>query len=178
MRPIKPFPAGTTKRLQQLLKQAHNVADQRRIQAVLMRALDASPPERIAAVTGLSVNTVRVLHSRFLREGEAVLVDRPGRGGRRHSLLTADQQVALLKKHVQAAGEGQLIEAGSFKREYETLVGHPVAATTVYRLLAKAGWRKIVPRPSHPGKHPEAEAAFKKSTRTSSRRRKKKSVRS
>lgn len=162
MRPTKPFPAGTTKRLQQLLKQARSIADQRRIQAVLMRALDASPPERIAAVTGLSVNTVRVLHSRFLREGEAVLLGRPGRGGRRHSLLSAEQQAALLKKHVQAAGEGQLVEAGSFKREYEALVGHPVAATSVYRLLAKAGWRKIVPRPSHPGKQPEAEAAFKK----------------
>lgn len=172
MRPTKPFPAGTTKRLQQLLKQARSMADQRRIQAVLMRALDASPPERIAAVTGLSVNTVRVLHSRFLREGEAVLVDRPGRGGRRRSLLSPDEQAALLKKHVQAAGEGHLVEAGSFKREYEALVGHAIAATTVYRLLAKAGWRKIVPRPSHPGKQPEAEAAFKKSTRTSSRRKK------
>jgi transposase len=172
MRPTKPFPAGTAKRLQELLKQARSIADQRRIQAVLMRALDASSPERIAAITGLSVNTVRVLHSRFLREGEAVLVDRPGRGGRRHSLLNPDQQDALLKKHVQAAGQGQLVEAGSFKREYETLVGHPVAATTVYRLLAKQGWRKIVPRPSHPGKQPEAEAAFKKSTRTSSHRKK------
>jgi len=177
MRPTKPFPTGTTKRLQQLLKQARSVADQRRIKAVLMRALDASPPGRIAVVTGLSVNTVRVLHSRFLREGEAFLLDRPGRGGRRHSLLSADQQTALLKKHVQAASEGQIVDAGTFKREYEALVGHPVAPTTVYRLLAKAGWRKIVPRPSHPGKQPEAEAAFKKSTRTSSRRKKQKRVR-
>jgi len=142
-----------------------------------MRAVDSSPPERIAVVTGLSVNTVRVLHSRFLREGEAFLIGRPGRGGRRHSLLSTEQQTALLKKHVQAAGEGHIVEAGSFKREYEALVGHLVAATTVYRLLAKAGWRKIVPRPSHPGKQPEAEAAFKKNTRTSSRRKRRKPVR-
>lgn len=177
MRPPKAFPAGTTKRLQQLLKQARSVADQRRIQAVLMRALDSSPPERIAVVTGLSVNTVRMLHSRFLREGEAFLIGRPGRGGRRHSLLSTEEQTVLLNKHVQAASEGHIVEAGSFKREYEALVGHPVAATTVYRLLAKAGWRKIVPRPSHPGKQPEAEAAFKKNTRTLSRRKKRKPVR-
>lgn len=177
MRPTKPFPTGAAKRLQQLLKQARSVADQRRIQAVLIRALDASPPEHIAAVTGLSVNTVRVLHSRFLREGEAFLTGRPGRGGRRHSLLSDEQQAALLKQHLHAAGEGHIIEAGTFKRAYEAFVGHPVAATTVYRLLAKAGWRKIVPRPSHPGKKPEAEAAFKKSTRTSSRRKKRKPAR-
>jgi transposase len=172
MRPPKPFPAGSVQRLQQLLRHARNMADQRRIQAVLMRALDASPPERIAVVTGLSVNTVRVLHSRYLREGEAFLRDRPGRGGRRHGLLTSVQEAALLRRHAASAGEGHLVEAGAFKRDYEALVGHPVAATTVYRLLAKAGWRKVVPRSSHPKKDPAAEAAFKKSSPGSSRRNK------
>ena len=53
----KPFPPGSALRLQRLLKTAATVAEQRRIQAVLIRALDASPPERIAQVTGLSVNS-------------------------------------------------------------------------------------------------------------------------
>lgn len=170
MRPPKPFPAGSTQRLQQLLKTATRVAEQRRIQAVLMRALGASAPEHIAQVTGLSLNTVRVLHSRYLREGEAFLVGRPGRGGRRHSLLSAVQEAGLLQRHVQSAGEGRLIEAGVFKRDYEQLAGHPVAASSVYRLLAKAGWRKVVPRSSHPKKDPAAEAAFKKSSPGSSRK--------
>ena len=162
MRPPKPFPPGSAERLQRLLKTATTVAEQRRIQAVLIRALDASPPERIAQVTGLSINTVRVLHSRFLREGEAFLVDRPGRGGRRRTLLDAEQEAALLQQHVQAAGEGRIIETGTLKRDYELLVGHAIAASTVYRLLAKAGWRKVVPRPRHPKKDPGAEEAFKK----------------
>jgi hypothetical protein len=55
-------------------------ADQRRIRAVLIRVLDASPPERIAEATGLSVTMMRVIHSRFLRQGVACLVGRP-RGG-------------------------------------------------------------------------------------------------
>ena len=83
MRPPKDFPPGSAERLQALLKGARTIADQRRIQAVLMRALDGSAPAKIAAVTGLSVATVRVLHSRFLREGEAFLVARPGRGARK-----------------------------------------------------------------------------------------------
>ncbi|MEY4489549.1 MAG: hypothetical protein RIQ79_2057 [Verrucomicrobiota bacterium] len=58
MRPPKDFPLGTAARMKELLRQeAGSVADQRRIQAVLMRALDASRPERIAEVTGLSVTT-------------------------------------------------------------------------------------------------------------------------
>jgi transposase len=165
MRPQKPFPRGTVEALQKLLKAARTMADQRRIQAVLMRALDASPPERIAAVTGLSVASVRIIHSRFLREGLSFLRDRPGRGGRRRTLLSDAQVQALLAKHTADATEGHVVEAGAFKRDYDALAGHPVAPSTVYRLLAKAGWRKIVPRPSHPKKDPASEQAFKKSSR-------------
>lgn len=165
MRPPKEFPPGTAMRLKELLRQSRSVADQRRIQAVLMRALDASPPERIAEVTGLSVASVRVIHSRFLREGEACLVGRPGRGGRRRTLLSEPQARRLLDAHAAAAARGEVIEAGRFRRDYEAMVGHKVAASTVYRLLARAGWRKIAPRPSHPRKDPAAEAEFKKSSR-------------
>jgi hypothetical protein len=32
---------------------------------------------------------------------------------------------------------------------------------TIYRLLARHGWRKVMPRPQHPGRDPAAQAAFK-----------------
>jgi transposase len=165
MRPPKAFPPGTALRLKELLKQADSVADQRRIQAVLMRALDASPPDRIAEVTGLRVSTVRVIHSRFLREGVACLVGRPGRGGKRRTLLTPKQAEQLLERHAAAAARGEVIEAGAFRRDYQELVGHKVAASTVYRLLARSGWRKLAPRPSPPRKDSEAETALKKTSR-------------
>jgi len=165
MRPPKAFPEGSVPLLQGLLRHAKTVADQRRIQAVLMRALDASPPKKIAAVTGLCISSVRVLHSRFLRQGADFLVNRPGRGGRRRSLLNEAQAKVLLEKHLSEASHGRIVEVGVFKRDYEALVGHGVAATTVYRFLDRAGWRKIVPRPSHPRQSPQAEADFKKSSR-------------
>lgn len=148
-----------------LLRQAKDVAEQRRIQAVLMRASDALPPDKIAELTGLSVHSVRVIHSRFLREGESCLVGRPGRGGRRHALLSEAQTTALLAAHAPAAALGGIVVANVFKRDYERLVGHKIAVSSVYRLLAKAGWRKVTPRPSHPKKDPAVEAAFKKTSR-------------
>lgn len=175
MRPPKAFPEGTAQRMQVLLKQSTRVADQRRIQAVLIRALNASPPGHIAAVTGLSATTVRIIHSRFLREGEASLTGRPGRGGRRRALLSDAQTEALLAEHLKKAGEGQMLEIKAFKQAMEKSVGHPVHASSVYRLLAKAGWRKIVPRPKHPSQQPNAVDDFKKATRKSSPRRRDKS---
>lgn len=164
MRPPKEFPAGTAQRMHVLLKQAKDVAEQRRIQAVLMRASGALPPAKIAGLIGLSVHSVRVIHSRFLREGESCLVGRPGRGGRRHALLSEPQAAALLSAHTQDAAQGRVVVANVFKRDYERLVGHKVATASVYRLLAKAGWRKVAPRPSHPKKDPAAEMAFKKTS--------------
>jgi transposase len=122
-----------------LLRRAKNVAEQWRIQAVLMRASDALPPVKIAELTGLSVHSVRVLHSRFLREGEACLIGRPGRGGRRRTLLTAYQTKTLLDQHAPAAAQGGIVVANVFKRDYERLVGPKVALSSVYRLLEKAG---------------------------------------
>ena len=165
MRPPKAFPIGSVALLQGLLRKARTLPDQRRIQAVLIRALDDSPPVKIAAITGLRVSTVRVLHSRFLCEGADFLVNRPGRGGSRPRLLSHAQAKALLNKHAAAAARGHIVVADVFRRDYEALVGHPVAASTVYRFLTRSGWRKIVPRPSHPRKAPQAEADFKKGSR-------------
>ena len=55
--------SGTTERMFVLLKQSKDVAEQRRIQAVLMSASDAFPLAKIAELTGLGVHLVRV-HAR------------------------------------------------------------------------------------------------------------------
>ena len=78
MRPRKAFPSDSVQVLRDLLHLAERAADARRIQAVLMRALDDLPTERIAIVVGLSVATVRGLHTQFRRQGLASPVARPG----------------------------------------------------------------------------------------------------
>ena len=167
MRPPKSFPEGTAERMKVLLKGSKTLDEHRRIQAVLMRASGTSSPKTIAEVTGLSFNTVRIIHSRFLREGESFLVDRAGRGGRRRVLLSEEKRAKLLDGFREKAAAGGVVEVSAIRRAYEKAAGHPVALTSVYRLLAAEGWRKIVPRPSHPKKNPESEAAFKKSSRKS-----------
>ncbi|AHF89545.1 LacI family transcriptional regulator [Opitutaceae bacterium TAV5] len=79
MRPPKKFHEGTSNRLAALLEQAVDLAEYRRIQSVLMRSRNNMDAASIAALTGLGVNTVRILHSRFLREGEACLLSRRGK---------------------------------------------------------------------------------------------------
>jgi transposase len=156
--------------LERLLKHARKTDERTRIQAVLMRAAFSLTPAQIATATGLSINSVRILHSRFLREGDACLVGRPGRGGRRHALLPLEEQQRFLARYEEDAAKGLILSVGQIKHDYERLLGQTVSLASIYRMMERIGWRKVVPRPHHPKKKPDSEQAFKKSMRKSSGR--------
>jgi hypothetical protein len=47
-------------------------------------------------------------------------------------------------------------------RAFEQRVGRPVDDSTIYRLLYRHGWRKLMPRPRHPKSDLETQEQFKK----------------
>ena len=118
---------------------------------------------------GVSPNTVRCLHSRFLRQGEGAFAA-VGRGGRRRQNLTVEGESELLRAFLAAAESGGVLEAGAIKAAYEARIGRPVPKSTIYRMLARHGWRKLAPRPRHPAMDPARQAAFKKNSPPPSRR--------
>ena len=164
MRPPKSFPAGTVDRLQELLCSARTPGDLVRIQAVLMRASLDLPPVEIARVTGLSLYTVRSLHSQVLRHGVEYLTERPGRGGRRHAVLTSTKEESILRRMEEQSHSGQILVVQAVKDAVERELGHAVGRSSIYRMLARQGWRKISPRARHPGRDPLAAEQFKKNS--------------
>jgi transposase len=143
------------------LKRAASHAEYQRIQCVLIRATLGSTASEIAQLLGWSTATVHVIHSRWAKEGEAVF-DLRGRGGRRHQHLSALQESELLAPFAAKAQAGALLHVSEIKRALEQQVGNTVAASTVYRMLDRHGWRKVVPRPRHPKADMAAQTAFKK----------------
>ena len=143
------------------LKRANSHAEYQRIQCVLIRATLGSTAAEIARLLGWSTATVHVMHSRWAKEGEA-LFDLRGRGGRRHQHLSADAEIDLLAPFAAQAQAGGLLHVSEIKRALEQQVGSAVAASTVYRMLDRHGWRKVVPRPRHPKADMQAQDAFKK----------------
>ena len=61
-----------------------------------------------------------------------------------------------------------MVNIHDLKAAYEQAIGHPTSNSTVYNLLARHGWRKLMPRPFHPKRDLAAQSAFKK--RLSARR--------
>lgn len=133
----------------------------RRWQAVWLAAGEDRPNDEIARITGLAVTTVRWLHARCRKDGLSSLGDKPV-GGRYRFNLSLDQERELLAGFFARASRGQVLIVAEIQAAVSKLVGKPVHSSGIYKLLARHGWRKIVPRPQHPRGNPEAREDFKK----------------
>lgn len=131
--------------------------------------VDPRPASEIALHTGLAVQTVHNLISSYNRLGP-VAVETPGRGGRRHQYLTWEQEAEFLEPFHKAAITGQIATTATIQQALERRLSRRVHKTTVYRLLARHGWRKLVPRPAHVESRSEVQDAFKKTLRSRSPR--------
>ena len=168
MPPRASLPDGAAETLAVRMREAKTKAEFQRAQCVWLRvALDLSDDE-IATAVGWSPNTVRCLQSRFRRRGEAALIG-VGRGGRRHQNLTVAQEDEVLRPFLEQAASGGVLEVGRIKTAYERAVGHAVPRSTIYRLLARHGWRKLAPRPHHPKAKSNLQEEFKKNSSRSSK---------
>ena len=76
MRPRLPFPEGTKECMEKLLKEAKTVAEVKRIQCILFRAREDYDNATIARQVGYSEDSVKNIHSRFIRIEEKCLTDK------------------------------------------------------------------------------------------------------
>jgi hypothetical protein len=70
-------------------------------------------------------------------------------------------QATFLAGFAKAAGAGEMLNIHELKAAYEKAIGHRTSNSTVYSLLARHGWRKLMPRPFHPDRDVEAQNTFK-----------------
>ena len=83
-------------------------------------------------------------------------------GGRQRENMTLAGEKALLACFAKAAGAGEMLNIHDLKAAYERAIGYPTSNSTIYNLLARHGWRKLMPRPFHPKRDIAAQEAFKK----------------
>jgi transposase len=116
----------------------------------------------IAAAMGVSLSTVNRAHMAYDSGGIKALKPKPN-GGRQRENMTLAEEKALLARFAKAAGAGEMLNIHDLKAAYEKAIGHATSDSTVYNLLHRHGWRKLMPRPHHPKRDLAAQSAFKKS---------------
>ena len=125
-----------------------------RLLALHMRAMGKQNKE-ISEIVGISVQYITELVSKYVKEGmDAILTDK--RTGN-HRNMSVSEEIAFLDGFLDLADAGQIITIAKIMEKYKEVTGKPCADTTIYRLLKRHGWRKIAPRPEHPGKASEDE---------------------
>lgn len=125
--------------------------------------VDPRPAHEIAKHTGLAEQTVHNLVSQYNRRGPQAL-EGPGKGGRRRSYLSWEEEVEFLKSFEEKALTGQVATAMEIKWVLEEKLGHKVDRSMVYKMLKRHGWRKVMPRLAHVQSDREKQEAFKKTS--------------
>ena len=137
-------------------------AQRERIQMVLLRESGMTQPA-IAEAMGVSLSTVNRAHMAFDHGGIKALKPKPV-GGRQRENMTLAEEKALLARFAKAAGAGEMLNIHDLKAAYEAAIGHETSNSTIYNVLTRHGWRKLMPRPHHPRRDLAAQEDFKQAS--------------
>lgn len=77
------------------------------------------------------------------------------------SWALVQREAALIYWILVKAVQGGVVVIPSLKRAFERALGRKIALSTLYRMLARHGWRELAGTP-HPQGDPEARGRFKK----------------
>ena len=133
----------------------------RRWQVVRCALVHPKPAAEIALEIGLARQTVHNLVAAYNRHGPKAL-ESPGKGRRQRAYLSLEQEQVVVDQFLKQSEVGRVSTGLQVKPALEKAVGHQVAKTTVYRVLKRHQWRKVVPRPRHPKSSAVEQEAFKK----------------
>jgi len=161
MRPSTPIPAYRLIELNEFRKKKWPGHEFQRFLCIWLRSEHKLSTSEIARTLGLNVNTVRFTQKDFIDNGLSALTEMK-RGGRKRCLMSLEDEASFLSHYEKKAVDGEVVVINEIKAALEEYLGCPIHKTTVYRILYRHGWRKLVPRPSHPKRNEQEGYCFKK----------------
>jgi transposase len=156
------FPDGVVEGAESLVARASTVWQLKAGLSVVLSARFGLSNADVAAALGVGTATVVRLHNEMRSSVSGAGSRRSAWGGRRHQTLSVAEEKAFLTPWEETAAHGGVLVVPPVRAALEARVGHPVAASTVYRLLSRHGWRRVEPDSAHPKRDEKAQEAFKK----------------
>jgi transposase len=148
----------------EIVRKTRDAGELRRALSVVLSGVMGLTLPRVGDLVGRSRGTVARFHAEF----RGWLSGRQGKekswGGRRRAYLTFEEEKGFLSGFFEAASKEGILVVSEVRSALEERLGHKVAETTVYRMLDRHGWRKIVPRRRHPKADKSAQEEFKKNS--------------
>jgi len=152
----------TDKQLLKHLSDAKGSVDFARWQMLyLIQVIGLNNAEQVGTAVGVSKHTVYQLVRSYNKKGIEAVAQKP-KGGRRRSLLSIDEETALMEDLKKMAQSGQIHSAIAIRKHVESKVGKKVSDDYLWDLFNRHGWKKKIPRPRHPKADKTIQARFKK----------------
>ena len=149
----------------EVAKKTKDARELRQAMSVVLSGVMGMTLLRVGELIGRSRASV----ARFQSEFRAWFCGRQDKerkwGGRRRAYLTFEEEKEFLSGFFEDASRGGILVVSEIRTALEKKLGHKVVETTVYRMLARHGWRKIVPRRRHPKANEAAQEGFKKNSK-------------
>lgn len=152
----------------ELLRTAKTADELRTAQAVLLPLELGLSLAQTAAAIGRSVGATCTLRTRCCtvarREREA---PQSKRALRNRANATLECEAQILDEVLAGPMRGGIVVVPPLKEKIAERLGKPVALSTIYRMLARNGWRKLAPDTAHPQGDATAREDWKKNSRGS-----------
>ena len=149
----------------ELLVHAKTVKELRQAQAVILPLEFNLSLEQTSAIIGVSTGWACHLRTEFIHTNGRVERTKSHGGRRRENLSLADE-VTFLAPFTEKAKVGGILVVSEIRKALQARLGRSVALSSVYNLLHRHDWRKLVPDKHHPKSDSEAQEAFKKTPGT------------
>jgi transposase len=166
MNVTKALPHFSAEEVKRMMDEAPRPLYRKRWRIIYHALVDPQPAEEIALHCGVAKDTVHKLISQYNRFGKTA-IETPGKGGRKRAYSTLEQEKQFLEPFVERAKTGEIATCAEIHLAYEAHIGRKVDESTIYRLLERHGWRKVIPRSKHPRADRKEQEAFKKTFRRS-----------
>jgi transposase len=148
-----------------LLKSAKTADELRLAQAVLLPVELGLSLEQTAACIGRSVGATCTMRTRFGKVAEGkMLAPRSKSALRNRAHADLAQEAQALDVVMAGANQGGIVVIPRIQQSLQAQLGKKLALSTVYRMLARHGWRKLAPDTSHPQGDPAAREEWKKNS--------------
>lgn len=149
----------------QLLATATTADELRHAQAIVLPLELGLSLEQTAHVIGRSVSLTCKLRNRRRRERDhQIAPKRSKRELRNHAAASLEREAQLLDQVLASAARGGVVVIPQLKPAYEKALGRSIALSTLYRILARHGWRKLAPDTAHPQGDADRREDFKKNS--------------
>ena len=129
---------------------------------IKLRVVQGMSASEIATIVDYSALTIEKLISSYNKNGIESIKAKKQTSHNRN--MTPEEEKAFLKPFMEKAEAGEILEVSQIIKAYsEALNNKKVSKSTVYNMLRRNGWRKVMPRSVHPKKaSDEAIEAYKK----------------